>query len=517
MQILLKILLCFAAGLLGAASMPDAGIGKITWNYAPYTFPLFALALYCLYTAIRDHASRKTEAALFAYAWAFGYFLLHLNWIGNALLVDGNPYAWAYPLAVAGLPALLALFWAVGGAIAMPLLHRASTSADPFVFAAVFAITEWTRGHALTGFPWGLSGMFWIDTPLMIQVLSLIGTYGLTLLTMIWALGLMLLATSARKYIMFILLATASAATTFIIGLDRIDTRMISTGTLQTLLVQANIPQSEKWDSDRMMDHFGAHIELSARPEQIKDQPTMIVWPETALPPDLINAPVVRASIAKVLATYPSGSFLVTGALHATGNPRSPEYYNSVFVYDSTGTPYKVYDKHHLVPFGEYIPFQKYIPLEPVARFIGMQSGPGPKTVVLPNMPSFSPLICYEAIFGNAAQPANADYPAQLLANFTNDSWYGDTAGPRQHLALARARSIENGLPMIRAAGTGISAIIDDHGTIISSAPYGRPMRLLATIPVPYPPQTLYHTYGDIPFGVLSLIFLLYAYTRKNK
>jgi apolipoprotein N-acyltransferase len=459
----------FLAGAAAALSMPDSGIGPYNFNFSPWSFPVFAFSLGALFLNIRG-SNTGFQAASAAYVWALGYFTLGLSWVGNALLIDGNPYAWAYPLALIGLPALLSLFHAFVFGLTHRFLKCSNEWQSALLFVALFTLAECARGTLFTGFPWLLPGMYWSNTAEIFHGLALVGIYGLTLLTLFWALSLVLLCRLTKGSM------GMGAASILSAGLIYADATILAAPAneietpLQVVLVQANIPQAEKWDGSRMADHFYTHIALSRRPVDLKDQPTVIIWPETAIPPSLVNAPVAIDQIRNLLATYPKNSVLLAGALLYDDSGPTPGYTNSAVIYDQTGAIISRYDKAHLVPFGEYIPFQKYVPLGPVAQFEGLKPGPSPAQLEAPGILPFVPFICYEVIFPGTTKSLKPRW----LVNLTNDSWYGDTAGPRQHLALARARAVETGLPMVRVAGTGISAIIDTNGRVIQSLPFDK-------------------------------------------
>jgi apolipoprotein N-acyltransferase len=519
-----RALISFGAGILAAASLPQAGWTNFIYDLTPWSFPLYALAVYWLYRQISE-----PYLIIHAYLWASGYFLFGLSWVGNALLVGGNPYAWAWPLAVIGLPLLLSFFLAIILVVLRGPLMRASSNWRPLVFAAAFTLAELARGYLFTGFPWNLPAMYWSETLVVFQILSLIGPYGLSFLTILWAvvLGDVLqrlaprawpgglsqnkdgtLGPSPRGYAAPLLIL----GLTIIYGAFALNMPAAATTPLSVVMVQANIPQSEKWNADHFPDHFYRHIELS-QATQAPTGPTMIIWPETALPPSYVDDTIVRGEIKKLLATYPKGSTLVTGALRV----HQDKFYNAVIAYDQTGTPSPLYDKYHLVPFGEYMPFQKYIPFGPVAAFENMSAGDGPRTVTTGTLPPFRPLVCYEVIFP-AALTHNAG-PERFILNVTNDAWYDHAPGPYQHLAAARARAIERGLPLVRVAGTGISAAFDAQGRLLGQIGYNQAGAINVSLPLTDSPSssiipTVYLYTGDLFIALIVLIVLLSPYFR---
>lgn len=457
------------AGIAAAASMPHAGWTNFVYDLTPYTFILLSLSFAYLFLFLTSPHQSRVNVFICAWAWSFGYFLFGLSWVGNALLVPGNDYAWAWPLALIGLPFMLAPFLAVAMTAILPLVKCKPLPIQIIVFTLTFTIAEYARGHLFTGFPWILPGMFWAETLPVFQILSIIGIYGLTLLTIFWAttIGLLLIRRfSLFSWPVFMLLLSVIPVLTFKHQAD-----IPAKNQVQVVMVQANIPQSEKWDRSKQADHFFDHLALSERSNDVQELPTMIIWPETTLSPNFLSSQMVTDQITAMLAKYPANSVLITGVLRDESTPSGPAYYNSVAVYDQSGHMETVYDKHHLVPFGEYIPFQRYIPLAPVTRFEGLKAGTGPKTVALPGLPRFSPLVCYEVIF-TGQTVARGPIAPQLMVNVTNDGWYGNSPGPYQHLMEARARAIERNMPLIRVAGTGISAMFDAYGHKVKALDY---------------------------------------------
>ena len=443
-------LLCFLSGSLCAFAM------------APYNaWIVFFVGFGVLYWAV-DRARSKRLAFAYGWVWAFGYFVFSLYWIGNALLVEGNPYKWAWPLAVCGLPALLASF----NAFACMTVKRVCDLKrwhGYLGFAAVLSLFEYARGHVFTGFPWNVYGYTWIDVPQVAQIAAFESVYFLTFLTLLWLgiLGFAVVAHHARhKYVLAVCLFV------FFIGCLLTGGLILPKETtfrddVAVKLIQPNTDQAEKWQREKMEGHFMNALNLSKAHSGDSAINTLILWPETVLSPAFLNAPYYRQQIAQVLDNYPGDAILMTGALRRENDV----YYNSLLTINSHSAIERVYNKSHLVPFGEYIPFQKYIPLKPIAQFSGFAKGEGAASFSLFNNLTYSPLICYEILFPHKAVPK--DRRPDFIVNVTNDAWYGDSAGPRQHLVKARFRAIEEGIPVLRAANTGISAIIDAHGRIL--------------------------------------------------
>ncbi len=510
----------FCAGLIAALSIPHAGIPGGLLDISPFSFIFYVLGLAALYRALTTIPPRAfIQPALYTYCWFMGFFTFSLSWVGNALLIDGNPYAWAYPFALLGLPLLLSLYPAIViGALFRFLSTNNIKTITPVIMVWGIGAAEYARAHMLTGFPWNMPAYIWSETAPVFQSLSAIGPYTLSVLTIWWTLSIVLAIMTnkdIRRHWPFQIGAILSFIGVLFYGhLSLQDARektsaADNTPPVQVVMVQANIPQSEKWDSDKIGDHFYKHIQLSMPQGPIKNIKTLVVWPETALPPELTESPVARREIKNMLLHYPAGSVLITGAIRAGFTTPYPTFYNSLLIYDQAGQMIQSYDKHHLVPFGEYMPFQDIIPFGPLAKFDGLQSGPEPEPLALQNSISISPLICYEVIFPEEVRRISAT-SAPILVNITNDSWYGNSAGPYQHLAQARARAIENGQSMIRVAGTGISATINPWGQIQNKNPYNVQQSNISTLWLYSAKYNFYKKYGDLAFFILGAgLFLL--------
>lgn len=519
----------FCAGIVAALAIPHAGVPGILLDISPFSFIFYVLGLAVLYRALTNIPPRVfTRPALYTYCWFMGFFTFSLSWVANALLIGGNPYAWAYPFALLGLPLLLSLYPAIViGALFRFLSANHTKTITPMIMVLGVGTAEYARAHMLTGFPWNMPAYIWSETAPVFQSLAAIGPYALSILTVWWTLSIILAITTGpdiRRHWCFQIGSLISFIAVLFYGhLSLQDARektsaADNTPPVQVVMVQANIPQSEKWDSDKIGDHFYKHIQLSMPQGPIKDIKTLVVWPETALPPELTESPVARREIKNMLAHYPAGSVLITGAIRADFAAPRPTFYNSLLIYDQTGQTIRSYDKHHLVPFGEYMPFQDIIPFGPLAKFEGLQSGPKPKPLAVQNSISISPLICYEVIFPGDVRAVSAR-PEPILMNITNDSWYGNSAGPYQHLAQARARAIENGQSMIRVAGTGISAAINPWGQIQNKITYNVQKSETSFLWLYSTKYNIYKKYGDLLFFILCIslfILILRNYITNN-
>lgn len=418
--------------------------------------------------------------AAFRRGWlfAFSYFVFGLYWISVALFVDIQQFWWALPLAITGLPLVLALF--VGVAIVLTERFGRDALGRVLLFSIFWVGAEWLRGHVFTGFPWLLLGGMWVDVDAVRPLAALGGAYGLSF----WAVLVATLpyvlwrgAGRAEK-------GWAGGLLAFLIilafGWSAVYTRLPVTdrGQLAVRVVQPNIPQTMKMNPAFRADMVGKALALS---KTGTGQPQAIIWPESALPFLLEQSPDIRKAVGTAL---PEGALLITGTTRRTDSPTGEPlaFHNSLSVLDGAGALLATYDKAHLVPFGEYIPFREWLPFDPIAGGIDFAPGPGPRTLRVGTLPSFSPLICYESIFPESALDLN-DLP-DFLVVVTNDGWYGLSHGPYQHLDIARIRAVETGLPVVRAANTGISAVIDASGAVLAHLPLGEEGALDYTLQV---------------------------------
>ena len=460
-----------------------AALGQAPWGAWWISLPAFAALIFCTSRA------KTTPAAIYmALFGGVGYFALALSWLIEPFLIDAETYAWMAPFAVILLAFGLALFWAGAAAVARFTPNRAMG------FALTLTFAELARGYVLTGFPWALIGHIWIETPIA-QLAALIGPSGLTLLTLIAA-GLLAQVTNLTSYhrAMSGLAVISLIAAAWAYGHWALAQPSPAAPGVTLRLIQPNADQHMKWEPAQADKFFNRLLAYSA----VKPTPDLVIWPETALPYSLERNP----ELIDIIAKSANGAPVLLGRQRIMGTMG----WNSLSLITPQGQIAQTYDKHHLVPFGEYIPFgdlaYTWFGLTAFAaqQGNGYTPGPGPRLLDLgPKLGQVLPLICYEAVFPQDLRgTARPDWILQV----TNDAWFGTMSGPFQHLAQARLRAIEQGLPLVRVANTGVTGIYDARGREMAALGFGTAAYLDAQLPgaLPIP---LYARYGEIPVLVL--------------
>ncbi len=522
-----------ATGWRRVAILTLAGMMSVL-AFAPFfLWPILFLTLPILVWAIAPPTPQSTARdgikRAFKDGWwfGFGYFFAGLFWVGEAFLVEADVFGWLLPFAVTLLPAGLALFFGAAAAVTRALWRPGL--AGILIMAIVFTAAEWLRGHILTGFPWNILGYALTATDVQMQSAGLIGIYGLTLwAVLIFASPLVLAAdapenTSPRAaFGPGLAVAVIPLALSTLYGAYALSIAPSpGANAPRVRIVQPSVPQREKWLPEKQGEIFRLHLDLTARNAAGEldgmDGIALIVWPEAAMPFRPLEHPEALTAIADLLPD--NGPVLLSGGLRVeqSGPAAAPslQAFNSLLAFDGAAKPIAIYDKIHLVPFGEYLPFQ------PVLEAIGLQqltkmrggfaSGLTPRPLLrLPGLPPITGLICYEAIFPTAVVQS-ADRPG-LIVNVTNDGWFGNTTGPRQHLHQARVRAVEEGVPLIRAANNGISAVIDANGRKRATLE----LNVRGIIDQPIPPVAaapVYARWGDWLL-VLNVVFFALAIFR---
>jgi apolipoprotein N-acyltransferase len=510
-----RALIAFLAGALSALAMAPFDL----W---PIMFLTIPVVVWLIDGSAAEGWRRLLAAGIAGWCFGFGYFLAGLYWVGHAFLVDARTFGWLMPFAVVALPAGLAVFFALGFALARALWSRGTSRL--LTLAAALTLTEWLRGHVLTGFPWNALGYGLAATPALAQSAALFGLSGLTFIAVAVFASPAALADdkidAPRRWF-----APACAVALLIVVGGYGAVRLWTTPTafvdgVQLRIMQPNVPQDQKFNysaKQSIMDHYVALSEraTAARPNGLKDA-TLLIWPESAFPFFLAREPEALATIANLL---PEKTRLITGAVRLAEGEQRPgmvRAYNSVYVIDHDGTILSVYDKVHLVPFGEYLPFQEMLERLGLMQLTkvkgGFVSGDRRRTIRIDRVPAFAPMICYEIVFPGEAV-SRGDHPSWLV-NVTNDAWFGLSPGPYQHFQQARLRAIEEGLPVVRAANTGISAVIDPLGRILESLPLGEESVIDGPLPQSVAP-TLYSRFGDAPIAIVVFVAFVIARYRR--
>ena len=510
--------IAIGAGMLSAASQAPL-------NFWPILFVTFPLTVWLIDGAPAQRWRGALVCGVTGWCFGFGYFIACFYWVGYAFLVDAGTFGWLLPVAVIGGPAYLALYTAIGFASAHLLWQRGALRI--LAFAIALTAAEWLRGHALTGFPWNAFG-YALMRPLEVpQFASVIGIWGLTFIAIaVFASPATLTderSETARSWLP-VVCALVVLSAMFLFGLERLlhtPTRMV--GGVELRIMQPNLQQDAKFNYSAKAQVMDQYIALSSRSGNrrhgLRDV-THLIWPESAFPFYLSTEPDALAQIASLL---PEGTVLITGADRTGAPPQgaaSTDTRTSIYVIDHHGAVLALYDKVHLVPFGEYLPFQRLLERLGFSQLTkvtgGLIAGERRQPMVTPRAPPILPLLCYEVIFPDELA-IGEERPGWLL-NLTNDGWFGISTGPYQHFSQARLRAIEQGLPLVRAANTGISAVIDPLGRVVRILPLGTEGLLDGPLPQAIAP-TIYARFGDLPAAFLvaiALILVLYHRIRNS-
>ncbi len=490
-------LIAFVAGAAGALAMAPL-------FFLPGLVVTMVVAVWLLDGAAQSMLSDPTGLPsrggwrmAFADGWwlGFGYFVAGLWWLGAAFLVQAAQFAWALPLGVLALPAGLALFTGFGFVVARALWMPGAGRI--LALATALTLSEWLRGHLFSGFPWNDFGMGFGGILLLAQPAALFGLYGLTPLVVAICASPATLVDGGKRARLAPLVGLAALVIIAGFGALRLNFGHVGhVAHVRLRLVQPNQPNDASFSAENGNKILSDYLKLSDEAispghSGLVDE-THVIWPESPFPFILSrDAP----ALSRIGATLPIGTTLITGAarLGATADHAGRHaVYNSMQVIGHGGTILGTYDKVHLVPFGEYLPFAWLIRHLGLRQFAHSSFTPGHSHALLhvPGLPPVAPLICYEAIFSGAVTPAefrSGEPRPGLLLNITDDSWFGQTPGPAQHLAQARLRAIEEGLPLVRDADSGISAVVDPYGRIMAELPLGEQGVLDARLPMALP------------------------------
>ena len=507
--------IAIVAGALSSLAMAP-------FNAWPVLFLTFPVMVWLIDGAGGGRLHGLPAAAMAGWWFGLGYFVPGLYWIGYAFLVDAPTFAWLMPFAVLGLPAYLALFPAFGFGLARLIWSKDGSRV--IALAASLTASEWLRGHVLTGFPWNAFGYALTNPLALAQVASLIGLWGLTFLSVaIFASPAVLIDGNSRGRRPWVapVVALLVLVAMGIFGAVRLGLQPTTTvANVKLRIMQPNLQQDVRFNYAAKAEVMRKYLTLSDRasgPQStgVRDA-SILIWPESAFPFFLTREADALAQIDDLL---PKGTILITGSVRAPDLPpgtRITRAYNSIYAIDHDGTVLSIYDKLHLVPFGEFLPFQDgmeklgFVQLTKVQG--GFIPGTGRRAMEIPNAPPALPLICYEAIFPDEVA-ARGERPGWII-NLTNDGWFGISTGPYQHLQQARLRAIEQGLPVVRAANTGISAVIDPMGRIVARLGLGVEGVLDSSLPAAIAP-TIYARSGDIPTAMIVAAALILVIRRR--
>jgi apolipoprotein N-acyltransferase len=477
-------------------------LGMISGLVFPPTFfvaGLFTLAFLCYLVQI---SNSWKEAAIMGFIFGFGHFLVGIYWISIGVTVYIDEFWWVMPFALFGLPIILASF--IAASCSCSFLTR-NHDFYQFIFCLWWVFFEWVRSWIFTGLPWNLLGYAFSFSDILIQSANIIGIYGLSFIVIYISTSFYPIF-SKQYNLLKISLLTSLIVISLIIpyGILRLHNNPTSFSATKVRLVQPSIPQLAKWDVDEFWKNLNLHINLSETPSNID----LIIWSEAAMVVPYNYEPI-KTKLLRMLEN--KQAILVTGGI--TNNSKKGEnlkIYTSLYALSKEGEQLFEYHKSHLVPFGEYMPLKWLLPFKKLTPgFLDYTEGDG-KLVTLPKpFITIKPLICYESIFPTFVRTSNKS--ADVIINVTNDAWYGRSSGPYQHLHISRMRSIENGLPMLRTANNGISAIIDPVGRIIQKSSLNEVSYIDGLLPNKLNSETLYSQFGDIS-ALLAILITFISY-----
>ncbi len=514
--------IAFISGLLSVLALPPFNI----WPILFITIPIL-ISLIDRFTYIEDISStqqpnnknkiprqKRWNIALVGWFFGFGYFFAGLYWMGIAFLVEADRFAALMPFAITIMPAGLALFYALATSIAAAMW----TKGAPRIIALAlgFAIAEWLRGNILTGLPWNAIAYGLIVNDGFLQLTSIVGLYGMNFFTVLFfSIPVVFLKLNLKRLTKIDYIIAFGTLTIMITGatwgylrLNQTETKYVKNVRLR--IVQPNISQKDKANPSKYPWIFSQLIKYSKQETSSDDKVTHIIWPEVAVPALLARDQTKRRAIADLL---PKDVKLITGSFRIEQGKKRNKVYNSLMVFNEFAAIEAVYDKIHLVPFGEYLPFQEVLEnlgFEQLTRVHGgFEAGKGKRYLELSNAPAVSPLICYEIVFpGNVIE--DEARPGWLL-NITNDAWFGQSTGPYQHFHQTRSRAVEEGLPVVRVANTGISAVIDPLGRVLKSINLSQAGAFNYNLPKAME-KTVYAKSRHIIFPAIIVIFLTLLY-----
>lgn len=480
-------------------------------SFAPfYILPVLVIS-FPLYLIISMLSERPKEAFYYGFSFGFGHFFAGLYWIGNSVNVETDIPNWLGPFMVALIALYLSLFPGIVSYL-LKYIHRNHTLEKNFFnisisFVVLWSLSEWFRGVLFTGFPWNLMGYVWGFSDIMLQSTSVWGTYGLGIVTCILSMLTFFIVVNYGRLISATIV-TLTIGGLYVFGVYRLPTSIDYVDDVKLKIVQANIKQQDKWPYANWSKNLITYMDMS---DENDDAVTdIIIWPETAVIYSLSEEPLRRDVISSIL---DKEDFILTGFPRRQRDPDQTRIFNSLIAINKSGDVEGTYDKSHLVPFGEFIPSfitSIMIPLGLDQIFTGGQGfshGDGIKTLNIEGMPPVGVLICYEVIFPGQVTDGN-NRPDWLL-NITNDAWYGESTGPYQHLLQTRVRAVEEGLPLVRSASTGVSAVIDPYGRIIDDIALNKRGVISGALPQKIATRTPYSYWKEWIFACINAMLII--------
>jgi apolipoprotein N-acyltransferase len=464
--------------------------------FAPYFYFFILFFSFSLLLALLEHSPGKKQSFLVGWFFGFGHFIVGVYWLYHPMMLDLDQYAILIPFAILGMPAVLALY--IGTVTFLTNLIPANNAAKVVIFSCFWVIIEYLRAHLFTGFPWNLLGYSLAFNSEISQLASIGGIYALSFLILLIASIPYLIYNNNYKIHATLVILTITSC--YYYGYSRIKLPPTNSD-VAIRIVQANIKQTLKFTQQQEVANIYHQIEMSNSPSLLPIK--YVIWPEGAFAFD-IDYPGLLHIIKKAA---PIKGALITGGDRIERNNAGFKWWNSLQMISNDGKIIASYDKVHLVPFGEYVPFRNILPINKiVAGLTDCSPGKSAHNISVIKEEEFRPLICYESIFADEISVAGQS-PKWLL-NITNDGWYGQSSGPYQHFAMSRFRAIEQGVPLVRSAKTGISAIVDSYGRVVTKADLNTQGVVDGYLPSPAA-TTFYSLYGDTP--IMALIILILA------
>lgn len=478
--------------------------------FAPTYLIFLSFVIFPALLLLLDECQTKKRAFFIGWLFGLGYFLTSLYWISFALLTDITSFWWLFPFALFGIPVLLSFYPAL--VCLIDNIFKFKGFYRILFFATIWTLFEILRGTLFTGFPWNLTGYVWVFSNSMMQIVNITGIHVLSFFTILAFLGLYLFRNGVKIYLV-ISISCVPLLMFCIYGVDRLEKAQNQFYNEKIRIVQGNVSQFEKWKTDQSQKILAKYITLSTA--NIDDDIKYVLWPESAIAYHVNE----NSGITDVLKqAAPKDGLLIMGSVHSVTNNLGfiDKIWNSIHTISPQGDIVNIYDKHHLVPFGEYVPFKKFLTFTKITQgMIDFSRGEGIQTIDIDGFLSYSPLICYEAIFPGRA--INKYSPPKMLINVTNDGWYGDSSGPYQHLNMVKVRAVETGVPLIRAANTGISAVFDAYGRELKRADYGTTSVIDQAIPKSLKQPTFYTKYSDLITYIIMIFSLAICFVCGRK